>query len=123
MGDGDGQISEEELNDLMTDDASVKVLDALEVDLPFLQTLQLMTYKDVNAIPIAEILDQMLTCRRSLPLTVKHLILAHHLTIWMFSNKLLQHEKRMEKKFSFAILKLLNEISSRSHEINGRSPS
>lgn len=111
--DGDGLISEDELNELMCDDKSVHVLDAMGIDIPFLQTLQVMTYEDPDTtIPISEILDQMLTCRRDLPATVKHLILGQHLTIWMLSNKLLQHEKRMEKKITFGMTRLLEEIQA-----------
>lgn len=108
--DGDGLITEEELNEVMIDPRSVAVLERIGVDVTFLQTLQVMTYEDPEAtVPIHEILDQMLTCRRQMPATMKHLITQQHLTIWMMSNKILAHEKRMDMKLDIRFERLLEE--------------
>ena len=64
-----------------------------------------------SKVPISDILDQMLTCRRGLNTTVKHLILGQNLTIWMMSNKILQHEKRLEKTLDFSMSRLLEELA------------
>merc|ERR1712228_788380 len=78
----------------------------------FLQTLQVMTYEDPEAqVPIHDILDQMLTCRRQIPATMKHLITQQHLALWSMSNKILQHEKRMDMKLDVRFETLLEEIS------------
>jgi hypothetical protein len=109
--DGDGMINENELNVLMCDPNAVEVLDAIGIDIPFLQTLQVMMFENPDSeVDIHDILDQMLTCRRDLNCTVKHLILGQHLTIWNVSNKILQHEKRLEKKIAFGMSRLLEEL-------------
>eukprot|EP00928_Gymnodinium_smaydae_P089247 TRINITY_DN7323_c0_g1_i1.p1 TRINITY_DN7323_c0_g1~~TRINITY_DN7323_c0_g1_i1.p1 ORF type:complete len:668 (+),score=96.61 TRINITY_DN7323_c0_g1_i1:68-2071(+) len=114
--DGDGLISEDELNEVMTSEKSVEVLESIGVDVSFLQTLQVMTYEDPDAVvPIHEILHQMLTCRRELPATMEHLILQTHLSIWMMSNKILQHERRMEKNLDMRFEKLLDLIGEEPH--------
>merc|ERR1712144_183476 len=101
----------EELNEVMCNPKSVAVLERIGVDVSFLQTLQVMTYEDPDAqVPIHDILDQMLTCRRQIPATMKHLITQQHLTIWMMSNKILQHEKRIEKHLDIRFETLLDEL-------------
>lgn len=124
--DGDGLITEDELNEVMIDPSSVQVLETIGVDVEFLQTLQVKTYEDPNAqVPIHEILDQMLTCRRQMPATMKHLITQQHLTIWMITNKILQHEKRMDMKLDIRFEKLLEETRNRidSLELGVKTPS
>ena len=112
-------ISEDELNELMCSEDSVEVLEALGIDISFLQTLQVMTFEEPDTtVAIPAILEQMLACRRDLPVTVKHLILGQHLTIWMLGNKILQHEKRMEKQFSFQIELLLKRFKALSHQMS-----
>merc|ERR1712125_151295 len=109
--DGDGLITEEELNEVMIDPKSVQVLERIGVDVAFLQTLQVMTYENPDAtVPIHDILDQMLTCRRQMPATMKHLITQQHLTIWMLQNKILSHEKRMDTKLDIRFQTLLDHL-------------
>jgi voltage-gated sodium channel len=109
--DGDSLISEDELNEVMVDPLSVAVLEKIGVDVFFLQTLQVMTYEDPDTqVPIHEILDQMLSCRRQMPVTMKHLITQTHLMIWSMSNKILQHERRLEKNLDTRFEKLLREV-------------
>merc|ERR1719159_1096648 len=99
----------------MIDPRSVRVLERIGVDVTFLQTLQVMTYEDPDAqVPIHEILDQMLTCRRQMPATMKHLITQTHLQIWMMSNKILQHERRLEKNLDTRFQVLLNKLNGLS---------
>merc|ERR1712048_543574 len=43
--DGDGEISEAELDEIMTTPDTVAVLDTMGIDVEFLQTLQVMTYE------------------------------------------------------------------------------
>jgi len=63
--DGDGLITEEELNEVMVDPLSVMALERIGVDVSFLQYLQVMTYENPDAqVPMHDILDQMLTCRQ-----------------------------------------------------------
>jgi Ca2+-binding EF-hand superfamily protein len=96
--DGDGMISEEELNELMTEETSVRVLEALGVDINFLQTLQVMTYEVPEiGVPIPELMEQMLMCRQDTPATMKHLILQQEIGVWMMAHKLMQLENRMYK--------------------------
>jgi hypothetical protein len=118
--DGDNLIDENELNEVMVDPLSVAVLEKIGVDVTFLQTLQVMTYEDPDTkVPIHGILDQMLTCRRQMPATMKHLITQTNLMIWMMSNKILQHEKRLEKNLDTRFEKLLFEVQQLGHASSG----
>ena len=104
-------ITEEELNEVMVDPKSLAVLESIGVDVVFLQTLQVMTYEDPDArVPIYDILDQMLLCRRQMPATMKHVIVQQRLSIWMIVNKILHHEHRMDIKLDVRFEKLLEEI-------------
>lgn len=97
--DGDGLIDEDELNELMADPYSVTVLESLGIDVPFLQELQVMTFdKPGMTCPIEHLIEQMLTCRRDLIFTVKHMVLQQKLSHWNLENKIMKHEQRMEKK-------------------------
>merc|ERR1712232_575987 len=111
--DGDGQISEDELGDLMTNEMAVECLQALGVDVDFLQTLQVRAFEipDTN-ISIPDLLEQMLMCREETPTTMRHLILQQEITTWVTSNKILQHEKRMNKKLDARFGLLLDEMET-----------
>merc|ERR1712232_199922 len=116
--DGDGLISEEELNELMTDGKSVDVLETLGVDVNFLQTMQVMTYETPETtVPIPDLLEQMLMCRQETPATMKHLILQLHMLAWVTSNKILQHERRMNKKLDARFGLLLDDIYTLHHDV------
>jgi hypothetical protein len=109
--DGDGLITEEELNEVMIDPQSVVALERIGVDVSFLQYLQVMTYEDPDAqVPIHDILDQMLTCRQQTPATMKHLMTQQRLTIWILQNKIAQHEKRLDKGLDIRFEALLDRV-------------
>ena len=91
----------------------LRVIEALGIDINFLQTLQVMTFEEPDTkLQIPEILEQMLACRRDLPVTMKHMILGQDLSIWMLTNKIFQHEKRMEKQLGFQIEMLLKSLQA-----------
>jgi hypothetical protein len=115
--DGDGEISEEELNELMTEAKSVDVLETLGVDVTFLQTLQVMTYEAPGkTVAIPDLLEQMLMCREDTAVTMKHLILQQQIAQWTISNKIMQLERRMDKKLNSRFEMLLDEIELLVHE-------
>jgi voltage-gated sodium channel len=96
--DGDGMIDEDELTELMADPMSLQVLESLGIDVPFLQEFQVMTYREPgSSFPMKMVMDQMLTCRRDLSCSVKHLVMQHKLSQWTLGNSIMQHEERMEK--------------------------
>merc|ERR1712137_335240 len=95
----------------MINPKSVAILERIGVDVSYLQTYQVMTYEDPDTqIPINDIMDQMLMCRRQIPCTMKHLIMQQRLTIWMMTNKILQLEKRLDMKLDIRFEKLLEFI-------------
>jgi len=109
--DGDGMITEEELSELMTEPKSVEVLEALGVDVNFLQTLQVMTYEFPDAeVSIPDLMDQMLMCREETPVTMKHLIVQVEISQWMVSNKIIHLEKRLNKRLDSRFQILLDEL-------------
>lgn len=101
--DGDGFIDEDELNDLMADPASVGVLDSLGIDVNFLQDLQVMTFSEPGvSMDMKGIIEQMLSCRRDLPVSVQHLVMAHKLSHFQMCNTVEQHEERLKKEMAAA---------------------
>eukprot|EP00928_Gymnodinium_smaydae_P032173 TRINITY_DN23371_c0_g1_i1.p1 TRINITY_DN23371_c0_g1~~TRINITY_DN23371_c0_g1_i1.p1 ORF type:complete len:683 (-),score=128.37 TRINITY_DN23371_c0_g1_i1:127-2175(-) len=109
--DGDSCITEEELNELMADPAAVQVLETLGIDIPFLQEWQVMTFENPDtAVPIHDIIEQMLACRGDLHASVKHLVIQQNLNKWWMSNKILQHEKRMDRKLDSCCRRLVAEL-------------
>jgi voltage-gated sodium channel len=97
--DGDGLIDEDEVNELMADPRSIEVLDALGIDISFLQGLQVMTYEEPGvSFPMKTIIEQMLSCRGDLPCTVAHMIMQQKVNDWKLCNSIIQHEERIERK-------------------------
>jgi len=69
--DGDGMISKEEFDEIMSLPASIELLEDLNVDRVFMLALQKMLYtKSTTEIPIKGIMELMLTCRADTPATV-----------------------------------------------------
>eukprot|EP00928_Gymnodinium_smaydae_P072672 TRINITY_DN5599_c0_g2_i1.p1 TRINITY_DN5599_c0_g2~~TRINITY_DN5599_c0_g2_i1.p1 ORF type:complete len:714 (+),score=93.34 TRINITY_DN5599_c0_g2_i1:72-2213(+) len=96
--DGDGMIDESELGEMMSDPASVSVLQSLGIDVAFLQELQVMTYSAPGSVyPIDMLIEQMLSCRSELNYTVKHMVMQQRLTQWTLQNSLMRQEERMRR--------------------------
>lgn len=107
--DGDGLIDEDELSELMADPTSVAILMSLGIDVPFLQDLQVMAYQEPgSSMPMRAIIDQMLTCRSDLVITVKQMVMQHKLTHWTLGNSIMQHEERMDRKIESCLCELHN---------------
>jgi len=69
--DGDGMISKDEFDEVMSRADSRKLLETLNVDRVFMLALQKMLYtKTSTSIPIRGIMELMLTCRADTPATV-----------------------------------------------------
>jgi Ca2+-binding EF-hand superfamily protein len=111
--DGDGLISEDELGDLMTNKMAVQCLQALGVNVDFLQTLQVKAFEiPGSTISIPDLLEQMLMCREDGIITMKHSILLQEITTWVVSNKIRQLEGRMNKKLDARFGMLLDELET-----------
>jgi len=116
--DGDGLISEDELGDLMTNHQAVECLQALGVNVDFLQTLQVKTYEvPETTVSIPDLLEQMLMCREETPATMRHLVLQQDIAAWITSNKLQQLEKRLNKKLDARFGLLLEEFETLHHDL------
>merc|ERR1712079_683575 len=73
--DGDGTISQVELEHVMSSQEAQVVLDALEVDTATLDEIHAMLFKDQSdKVTIRQIMESCLSYRGSQPTTVKHLV-------------------------------------------------
>jgi hypothetical protein len=109
--DGDGKIDEDELHELMADPNSICVLESLNIDIPFLQELQVMTFQEAGvSFPMKAIIEQMLSCRSDLNFTVKHMVLLAKLVQWTLNNGIMQSEARMEKNISGLMCDLASDL-------------
>mmetsp|Transcript_68762 Transcript_68762/g.121491 ORF Transcript_68762/g.121491 Transcript_68762/m.121491 type:complete len:179 (-) Transcript_68762:40-576(-) len=85
------------MQELMSDPGTVRVLQSLGVDVPFLQDLQVMTYSiPGTTFPIEMLIEQMLICRSGLSSTVKHVVIQTKLINWTLGNNITSLENRLD---------------------------
>mmetsp|Transcript_47510 Transcript_47510/g.94466 ORF Transcript_47510/g.94466 Transcript_47510/m.94466 type:complete len:632 (+) Transcript_47510:34-1929(+) len=111
--DGNGMINQHELRMVMDDPRAVEVLKSLEVDVIYLDELQGMLFMEPDSeVRIQCALELLLSCRGSLPTTVKHMVAGQAFTRWMLCSTLKQQEEVFAAHLKSATKKILAVIES-----------
>lgn len=102
--DGNGMISQAELSAVMADPFTHKVMHHLDVDVGYLAAVQPMLLPNIDSeASIESIMDLILACRGSLPVTVKHLVNSQTFFQWNLSTMLQSQMRRLENVMTTAL--------------------
>jgi len=117
--DGNRMISQKELTQVMSDPFTHRVLKHIDVDVGYLAAVQpmLLPYPDSEA-SIESIMDLILTCRGSLPVTVKHLVNSQTFMGWNMTNTMRRSTDRIEKTLKSVQFSLMAQQANHQREIS-----
>jgi len=112
--DGSGDISKEEIQELLNNEAALEVLENLGVDLGYLMEQMDMFYSETEDIAAHRIIDMILMLRANRPPSIKDVVAAQKFTRWKITSTVAALEDRMNKA----------GIPTHAHnmELNGHPP-
>jgi len=111
--DGNGMINQAELRMVMEDSRAVEVLKSLEVDVTYLEELQTMLFIEPDSeVRIHSALELLLTCRGSLPTTVKHMVAGQAFSRWMMCSAMKEQEETIAAQLQAATNKIIALVES-----------
>lgn len=117
---GDNSISREELNNVMSNEETLHVLEHVEIDLQYLKHIQEMLFCGTEEVSITRIMELMLSSRRDLPTTFRHHAEGQLFQVWALESTLEQLEDLVEST-SKNHEDMLGKICTMLHEIKGQS--
>jgi len=79
----DGMISKDELQNVLSDRKSRKLLEEIQIDVDYVAELQQMLFDaPISEVPLKVVMNMMLDCRGDIPVTFRHMAESHALMQW-----------------------------------------